>query len=64
MADQNNLPSEEEIDRMIKRADLTLPAEQLEKLRAVLGRLEGAARRQRNDLTRNDEPASAFRARR
>jgi hypothetical protein len=64
MADQNNLPSEEEISRIIKRADLTLPDEQLEKCRAVLARIEVAARRQRNDLTRNDEPASAFRARR
>jgi len=64
MANQNNLPSAAEIDRMIKRADLTLPAEQLEKLRDVLARIEVAARRQRNDLARNDEPASAFRVRR
>ena len=49
---------------MIKRAELTLPAEQLEKCRAVLARIEVAARRQRNDLKRNDEPASAFRVRR
>ena len=45
---------------MLKRAGLTLPAEQLEACCAVVARLEAAARRLRKDLKRNDEPASVF----
>ena len=64
MADQNQSPSEEEIALMLKRAGVTLLPEQLERCRAVVARLEAAARRLRKDLKRNDEPASVFLIRR
>jgi hypothetical protein len=60
MADDGHELSEEEVTLMLKRAGLTLPAEQLEKFCAVVARLEAAARRLRKDLERNDEPASVF----
>ncbi len=60
MADDSDELSEEEVTLMLKRADVTLPAEQLEKFCAVVARLEAAARRLRKNLTRNDEPASVF----
>jgi ubiquinone biosynthesis protein UbiJ len=62
MADQNHLPSKEEITLMLKRSSLALPPEQLEKCCAVVARLEAAAGRLRKDLKRADEPASVFRA--
>ena len=60
MADHDHQPSEEEVARMLKRAGVTVPPEQLEKCCVVVGRLEAAARRLRKDLQRNDEPASVF----
>ena len=64
MAEDTQQPSEQEVTLMLKRAGVTLPPEQLEKCRAVVGRLEAAARRLRKDLKRNDEPASVFPIRR
>ena len=60
MVDHNHQPSEEEIVLMLRRAGVTLPPEQLERLCTVVARLEAAARRLRKDLQRNDEPASVF----
>ena len=60
MADETHQPTEQDVALMLKRAGLTLPAEQLEVCCAVVARLEAAARRLRKDLKRNDEPASAF----
>ena len=64
MAEDTHQPSEEEVTLMLKRAGLTLPPEQLERCRAVVARLEAAARRLRRDLKRADEPASVFPIRR
>jgi hypothetical protein len=64
MADNAHQPSEQEVTLMLKRAGVTLPAEQLEKFCAVVARLEAAARRLRKDLKRADEPASVFPIRR
>ncbi|TMA88570.1 MAG: hypothetical protein E6J74_27005 [Deltaproteobacteria bacterium] len=64
MADHNHQLSEEEITLMLRRAGVTLPAEQLERCCAVVARLEAAARRLRKDLERTDEPASVFLIRR
>lgn len=64
MADDTHQPSEQEVTLMLKRAGVTLPAEQLDKFCAVVARLEAAARRLRKDLKRNDEPASVFPVRR
>ena len=60
MADGNYQPSEEEAALMLKRAGVTVPPEQLERFRTVIGRLEAAAHRLRKDLKRTDEPASVF----
>jgi hypothetical protein len=60
MADDIHQPSDKEIARMLERAGLALPPEQLERFRTVVARLEAAARRLRKDLQRADEPASAF----
>jgi hypothetical protein len=60
MADNTQQPSEQEVTLMLKRAGITVPPEQLETCRAVVGRLEAAARRLRKDLKHADEPASAF----
>ena len=60
MADETHQPTEQDVALMLKRAGLTLAAEQLEACCAVVARLEAAARRLRKDLKRNDEPASAF----
>jgi hypothetical protein len=60
MADDAHELSEREVTMMLKRAGITLPAEQLEKCCTVVARLEAAARRLRKDLERCDEPASAF----
>jgi hypothetical protein len=64
MADNSHELSEQEVTLMLKRAGITLPAEQLEKFCVVVARLEAAARRLRKDLKRNDEPASVFPSRR
>ena len=64
MVEDSHQLSEEEVTLMLKRAGVTLPAEQLEKFCAVVARLEAAALRLRKDLTRNDEPASVFPIRR
>jgi hypothetical protein len=64
MADDSDELSEEKVALMLKRAGITLPAEQLEKFCAVVARLEAAARRLRKDLKRNDEPATVFPIRR
>lgn len=64
MADESHELSEEKVTLMLKRAGITLPAEQLETFCAVVARLEAAARRLRKDLTRSDEPASVFSIRR
>ena len=64
MADDTHQLSEQEVTLMLKRAGITLPAEQLEKFCAVVARLEAAARRLRKDLKRADEPASVFPIRR
>ena len=53
----------EAISRMIERAGLSVPSDQLEKLQAGLARIEEAAGRIREDLKRNDEPAFTFRVR-
>jgi hypothetical protein len=60
MADRNQQPSAAEMTLMLSRSGLTIPSEQLEHLCAVVGRLEAAAHRLRQDLVRNDEPASMF----
>ena len=64
MTDDTHQPSEQEVTMTLKRAGITLPAEQLGKFCAVVARLEAAARRLRKDLKRNDEPASVFPVRR
>jgi len=64
MADHNHQLSEEEITLMLRRAGVTLPAEQLKRCCAVVARLEAAARRLRKDLKRSDEPAGVFLIRR
>jgi len=64
MADDTHQLSEQEVTLMLKRAGITLPAEQLEKFCAVVARLEAAARRLRKDLKRANEPASVFPIRR
>jgi len=60
MADDAHELSEQEITLMLKRAGITLPPAQLESFRAVVARLEAAARRLRKDLKRADEPACVF----
>jgi hypothetical protein len=64
MADDTHQPSKEEVTLMLKRAGITLPAEQLERFCTVVARLEAAARRLRKNLKRADEPASVFPVRR
>jgi len=59
MADGTRQLSEQEVT-LLKRAGITLPPEQLERCRAVIAKLEAAARRLRKDLKRTDEPASVF----
>ncbi|MFB3107903.1 MAG: hypothetical protein ACE1ZE_00885 [Candidatus Binatia bacterium] len=63
MEDEGGKITPEEISRMIERAGLSVPSDQLEKLRAGLARIEEAAGRIREGLERNDEPAFAFRVR-
>ncbi len=60
MPDQNHQPSEEEITLLLGRSGLTVSPEQLERCRAMVARLEAAARRLRENLKRNDEPAGVF----
>ncbi len=63
MAEEGGKITPEEILRMIERAGLSVPSDQLEKLQAGLARIEEAARRIREGLKRNDEPAFTFRVR-
>jgi len=60
MAEKIDQLSPEEISLMLKRAGVTLPPDQLEQCRAVVGKLEASARRLKKHLHRNDEPASVF----
>ena len=60
MAADNHQSSEDEVALMLKRASVTVPAEQLERFCTVVARLESAARRLRKNLERSDEPASVF----
>ncbi len=63
MEEEDGKITPEEISRTIERAGLSVPSDQLEKLKAGLARIEQAAGRNREGLKRNDEPAFAFRAR-
>jgi hypothetical protein len=64
MADEIEQLSAEEVTFMLKRANLTLPPEQLERFCVVIGRLEAAARRLREELELMAEPANVFVTRR
>jgi len=63
MEEEGGKITPEEILRMIERAGLSVPSDQLEKLKAGLARIEEAAGRNRVGLRRNDEPAFTFRGR-
>ncbi len=63
MKEEGGKITPEEISRMIERAGLSVPSDQLEKLQAGLARIEEAAGRNREGLKRNDEPAFIFRVR-